>query len=114
MMAEYVVQRERYYDYSPSLMAARIVNTIIGIIEFTLVLRIVLQLLGASTASSFVAWVYSVTDALMGPFLGAFDSWSIGYGAMDVSAIFAMIGYAILGWLVIRLLSLFVGPVEAI
>lgn len=82
----------------------RIVNGVIGIIEAMLVLRLVLQLLGADASSQFIAWVYAVTDNLVGPFAGAFPSLTIGMYAAEFSTIFAMIGYAIIGWLVGRLL----------
>jgi hypothetical protein len=101
-MAEVVLQ-QRYY---PSMLVARIVNLIVGLIEFALAVRIVLELLGASASSQFVAWVYSITASLMGPFVGAFPGISLGSSSfIDVNAILAMITYAIIGWVVIRLLS---------
>src|SRR3989344_303712 len=101
-MAEYVMAR----SYSPSTFVFRLVNGVIGIIEAALALRFVLKLFGASAASQFVALVYGITDSLLGSFVGAFQDFSLGGGlVVDITAIFAMIGYAILGWLIIRLLS---------
>jgi hypothetical protein len=63
-------------------------------------------LFGASSASAFVAAVYGITDKFIAPFAGAFSNLSIGGGfVFDIATILAMIGYAILGWLIIRLLS---------
>ena len=105
-MAEIVYERPSYYGYYySSAFAARVVNTVIGIIEFMLAFRIVLLLLGASSSSQFVAWVYGVTDSLIGPFSGAFANWNIGGMVLDISALFAMIGYVIIAWLLIRLVS---------
>ena len=101
-MAEYVVD---HVIYRPGVLVGRIVNTIIGIIETMLALRLILELLGANSSSQFVAWVYSVTDGLVGPFAGAFPAWVIDGYVLDISTIFAMIGYAILGWIVVQLLS---------
>ncbi len=95
---------EGYY-YRGSFVATT-VNTLVGIVEVFLLARIVLELFGASTASTFVAWVYSVSGAFMGPFVGAFPGvvlWN--NSVLDVVAIFAMVGYAILGWLLLELFS---------
>ena len=93
-------------SYTPSTFVFRLVNGVIGIIEAALALRFILKLFGASAASQFVAFVYGITDRLLGSFVGAFQDFSLGGGlVVDITAIFAMIGYAILGWLIIRLLS---------
>ena len=115
-MADTVIERERtFYYYSfPGELIARAVNAVIGIIEFMLLLRFLLQLLGASPASDFIAWVYGVTDGLMGPFAGAFPTLSFITGGIDLSVILAMIGYAIIGWIITRLLTLVFAPVEII
>ncbi len=105
-MAQLVYERPYYWYSYPLTMATRIINTVIGIIGFLLALRIVLLLLGASTAAPFVAWVYSVTGGLMGPFAGAFPNLILGGFILDISAIFAIIGYAIIGGLISWILSL--------
>lgn len=100
-MAEIVLRR----SYYPRVFVVRVINMLIGIVEFALAGRLVLELLGASTSSPFVEWVYTVTDALVQPFAGAFPALSVGSGSMiDVVAIFAMIGYAVIGLVVIQLL----------
>jgi hypothetical protein len=93
----------------------RILNAIIGIIEAAFVLRIVLQLLGADASSQFVSWLYEVTGRLAGPFLGAFPVFQIGGNSViDFSIVLAMIGYAILGWLLTLLLSFVFSSVRSI
>jgi len=100
-MAEIALRR----TYFPAIFVARVVNAIIGIIEFALAVRIVLELFGASSSSQFVAWIYSVTAAMIGPFTGAFPGFAMGPASIiDVVAILAMIGYAVIGWVVVRLL----------
>jgi hypothetical protein len=97
-----IALRRTYYQ---AIFVARVVNTIIGIIEVALAVRIILELFGASASSQFVAWIYNVTSAMIGSFTGAFQGIVLGPGSViDLVAILAMIGYAILGWLVIRLL----------
>ncbi|MDE1925535.1 MAG: YggT family protein [Patescibacteria group bacterium] len=85
---------------------ARIIKLIVGIIEFMLGVRVVLELFGASTAAPFVAWVYSVTWGLIGPFAGTFPNLSLGgVSVIDVVAVLAMIVYAVIGWLIIQIVS---------
>lgn len=91
--------------YYPYAFVMRVINTIIGVIEMMLALRLVLEFFAASTASAFVAWVYEVTDSIIGPFAGAFPNLFIGGFPLELSTIFAMIGYAMIGWLIMQLLS---------
>ena len=101
-MATELALERRYY---PAVFVVRIANAVVGIIEISLAVRIVLELFGASSSSQFVAWIYNVTAPLVGPFLGAFPGLAMGPGSViDVVAILAMIGYAVLGWIIVRLL----------
>jgi len=73
-------------------------NTIIGIVEFLISLRILLKLLGARTAAPFVTWVYETTRPLLVPFEGMFPSSTISTGfVLEISALFALIIYAFAG-----------------
>src|SRR5687767_12012897 len=103
-MTAYVISRDLYYSHT-GVVVARIINTVIGIIQFFLVVALVLQLLGANPGAAFVAWIYSVASGLMGPFAGAFPSLPLLWGTLDLSLIFAMIGYSIIGWLLHKLLA---------
>lgn len=106
-MADPTLLERRQYYY-PGLFVARLVNGIIGVIEVILALRLVLELLGANSSSQFVEWIYSVSGALIGPFANAFPGLSLGGASViDWVAILAMVGYAILGWLIIQILSWF-------
>ena len=110
-MAEMVLRR----SYYPALFVARVVNAIVGVIEVALVARVILELFGANASSPFVAWIYGITAALMGPFAGAFPTLSLGSASvLDIVAILAMIGYAVLGWLIVQLLSLMFVSTNAI
>jgi YggT family protein len=100
---EVIVEREYY----PAVFVARVVNTIIGIIEVLLVVRLLFELFGANAASPFIAWIYGMSGALMGPFANAFPAFQLGGASMlDVTAILAMIVYAVIGWLLVEILSL--------
>jgi hypothetical protein len=102
-MTETIVQ----HPYYPAIFVARIINWIVGIIEILLGLRLLLELFGADTASPFVTWVYSITMTILTPFSGAFPSLSLGGSSViDLVTLIAMIGYAVLGWILTEVLSL--------
>ncbi|MGH7175410.1 MAG: hypothetical protein ACREGR_03580 [Minisyncoccia bacterium] len=93
----------------PAVIVARLINLIVGLAEILFLIRIMLELLTANTASPFVAWVYQFSDRLMGPLLGAFPSLALGSGSIfDLTALLAMIVYAIVGWIIVRILFLLV------
>lgn len=93
--------------YYPTNFIMTVVNVVFGVIEFVIAVRILLELLGANSGAPFVAWLYSTSANFVAPFSGAFASWDLGGGSvLDLSAIFAMICYAVIGWIVLRLLSL--------
>ena len=105
MAEEIITTRTRGYYYGGSF-TARVVNTVVGIIELVLLARIVLELFGANAASPFVAWVYDVSGAFIGPFIGAFPAiYLTSNSVLDIVAILAMIGYAVLGWILIEILG---------
>ena len=83
-----------------------LINLISNLIELLLGLRIILKLFGASTASSFVAWVYETTQPLLGPFIGMFPSPRIEGGfIIEFSSLFALIVYVFVAYLAAELVE---------
>ncbi len=80
------------------IQTRNIIYYILGIIEILLGFRLVFKLLGASTKSSFVTFLYSSSQALISPFTGIFSAFT-GDGAgpfvLEPSTIIAMIVYAV-------------------
>jgi uncharacterized protein YggT (Ycf19 family) len=63
-----------------------------------LTLGFLLRLFGASTDAEFTRWVYRSVDRIMEPFRGMFPSHTLSdQSVVDVSLLFAMIVYAIVG-----------------
>src|SRR3989344_774052 len=105
-MAEYTLERPYYYWwYSPSF-PGNVLSVVFNILQFLLALRLVLVFLGANASAPLVAWFYDFTGRLIGPFSGAFPDISLGIFVIELSTIFAMIGYAIIAWIIFRILSL--------
>lgn len=73
----------------------RVVYWLLGILESLLAIRLVLKLLGASTSSSFVTFIYNATKIFVAPFSGIFRSVESGF---ETSTLIAMIVYALAGW----------------
>ena len=75
-------------------------DTIVGVIEFLLSLRVLLKLLGASTHAPFVQWVYETTRPLLSPFEGMFPTSTLPVGlVLEISTLFALMTYAFIGFL---------------
>ncbi|MEQ6391144.1 hypothetical protein RZN22_17810 [Bacillaceae bacterium S4-13-58] len=51
-----------------------LINTVIGIAQFILGIRMILKLLGANQSAPFVQWVYQTSSSLLYPFEGIFPS----------------------------------------
>jgi hypothetical protein len=91
-------------------MVANGVWYLVGFVEIILILRFVLKLFGANPANSFVDLVYSVTGVLTLPFDSIFGV--VQQPAGNVSSVFepsilvAGAVYALIGWGIVKLLSL--------
>jgi uncharacterized protein YggT (Ycf19 family) len=73
-----------------------------------------LRLFGASTEAEFTRWVYRSVDRIMEPFRGIFPSHAVSdVSVLDVSLLFAMIVYSILGIALHALLTWLTGKILA-
>lgn len=81
------------------VFAARVVWYITGVIVALLVLRLILQLLGANQGNPFVDLVYGISGFFAWPFFGMF-SYTPSYGVsyFEVSTLVAIVIYTLIGW----------------
>ena len=104
------VEREVVTDRSTapgSVVAARVVWYIAGVIIALLALRLVLQLLGANEGNPFVDLVYGLSGFFAAPFFGMFNYQpSYGVSYFEVSTFVAILIYALLGWGIAKLFTL--------
>ena len=85
----------------------KLVDVFIGIAVVILSLRVLFRLVDANPGAAFVDWIYATSGALMAPFRGIFPSEELGRGiVLDVSAIFAIIMYLIIGFLLLALVDM--------
>ncbi len=84
-----------------------------GLIDVLLVFRLILKIMGASTASSFVRFIYGVTWSFILPFEGIFRR-EVNQGietssVLEPSAIVAVVVYILLAWGIVQLLQIMSG-----
>jgi thiamine transporter ThiT len=90
--------------------AAATVGLIVGIVDVLIGGSFLLKLFGASTQSSFVNLIYSVSSPLIMPFHGIFADSGSKTNVFEPAALVAMIVYALIGWGVVVLIRIATAP----
>ena len=84
-----------------------------GVLEILLAFRLVLKLMGASIASSFVGLIYGLTGIFILPFEGIFRrGFAQGLettSVLEPSTLVAVVVYALLAWGIVKLLRVLSG-----
>jgi len=75
----------------------------LGILEALIALRIGLKLIGANPESPIVALIYGFTYLFLFPFEGMTATPAAGGMVLELSSLFAMLIYALIGWAVERI-----------
>jgi len=91
----------------------QVIWLLFGIIETVLAIRFVLRLLGANEGAPFAAFIYSVSDAFLLPFLGLFGTPRTGGSALDLNAIVGIIVYMLIAWLIAKIVWLLAGETRS-
>lgn len=99
----YAHRRER------TLRVQQAIYLIFGIIEGLLAIRFVLHLLGANPQSGFASFIYSITAPFMAPFANVFTQPSIAGSVVEFNAIVAIVVYALLAWVLAKIVWLVAG-----
>jgi uncharacterized membrane protein len=84
----------------------RIIYFLFGVLEVLLAVRIVLHLLAANAGNVFADLIYGLTNPFVVPFATLLANPAIGAGVLEITTIIAMIAYAILAWIIGRILWL--------
>ena len=91
---------------SPGRRGADLIYLFFGVINGLLLIRIVLKLLAANPLSGFASFVYSITDIFLAPFRNLLPAVTSGRTVLEMSAIVAIIVYALIGWGLARLVAI--------
>ena len=93
----------------PVTVARRALETVFGIIEVLLLLRIVLLALGANSGNALVDGIYNLSEPLVAPFIGVFSINHVhptGNSVIDIAALVAVVGWALIGLLIDAILRI--------
>lgn len=82
--------------------ATQLIWLFLGILEALIALRIGLKLIGANPDSPIVALIYGFTNLFLFPFAGMTATPSAGSMVLELSSMFAMLIYGLIGWAVER------------
>jgi cytochrome b len=96
---------EKKTAVSGVVIAQRVIYYIGGVIIALLIVRLLLQLLGANQESGFVNFIYGLSGVFVAPFNGIFGEPTFGASHFDSSALVAIIVYAILTVGIAKLLT---------
>ncbi len=99
----YAARREQLFRIE------QLIYLIFGIVEALIGIRFVLRLLAANPQAQFADFIYSVTAPLVAPFYGLFGVPTYRGAALELHSIVAIIVYALIAWLLVRLLWLAAG-----
>jgi hypothetical protein len=89
-----------------SFKATQLIWLLLGILEALIALRIGLKLIGANPASLVVALIYGITDLFLFPFTNLVGSPAAGNMVLELSSMFAMLIYGLVGWAAERMVWL--------
>lgn len=94
---------------SRRLVVRRVANLIwllVLILEALIGFRIVFKLIAANPSNPIATFIYGITDLFLLPFMGLTATPSLQDVVLDIPAIIAMFAYALLGWVLVKLVWL--------
>jgi hypothetical protein len=89
---------------------AALIWLLFGILEALIGLRVILKLIAANPGVGFAQSVYSFTDIFLAPFAGLVASPVLGSGILEIYSLIALIVYALLAWVIVRVFRLTFTP----
>ena len=89
-------------------LISQLVKKVCSLVEFFLFLRLALKFLNANSKALVVSLIYEYSDILVSPFESIFPNiyWPEGR-LIEIATVSAMIGYAIVVWIIFQALKLF-------
>ncbi len=81
-------------------------------LEIALGFRVMLKLIAANPANPFTQFVYNLTKLFVFPFAGLTVTPSVSGAFLEISSLIGMITYAVVYWLVIRLMWIIFNPTD--
>ncbi|MGB8644810.1 MAG: YggT family protein [Anaerolineae bacterium] len=82
---------------------------ILVFVEGLIAIRFILRLLGANASAGFAQLIYGITAPLVAPFVGLFGTPRFDGSVFEFTSLVAMVVYALVAWLIIRVVFMFFG-----
>jgi len=79
---------------------------IVGFVDVVLIIRFLLKLLGGSTVSGFVRFMYDITQFMVAPFHGIFNTAVQGRSILEPESLVAIAIYSLIGWGIVSLIRM--------
>ena len=94
------------HDSNYTGRAVPVIWWIVGFVDVLLTIRFVLKLLGGSTVSGFVTFMYDITQPLVAPFHGIFNTAVQGRSILEPESLVAIAIYSLIGWGIVSLIRM--------
>src|SRR5205085_11989250 len=111
------VEAVAYDPYEGRRLAAyrltQLVYWVFGLIEGLIAIRLILKALGANPSAGYSEFIYSITAPLVAPFIGLFSNPAYQNSLLELSSIVGLIVYALLAWLIAKLLWILIGETRS-
>jgi hypothetical protein len=101
---EHVVENVNLEYRETVYKVSQIVWLLFGGLEALIGIRVILLLIGANPANGFTAFVYQLTQLFLWPFQNLIANPTFQNMTLEVTSIIAMIVYALLGWIIVRMI----------
>ncbi|MHB1317190.1 MAG: YggT family protein [Anaerolineae bacterium] len=88
-----------------TFQVTQIIWTLVGILEIALGLRFVLKLIAANPDAGFARAIYGLTQPFLAPFAALVGTPTSGGTVLEVTTLIAMAVYALLAWIVARVIQ---------
>ncbi len=79
---------------------------IVGFVDVLLIIRFLLKLFGGSTVSGFVRFMYDITQPVVAPFHGIFNTTVQGRSILEPESLVAIAIYSLIGWGIVSLIRM--------
>ena len=101
---EHVVENVNLGYRESVYKVSQIIWLLFGGLEALIGIRVILMLIGANPANGFTAFVYQLTQLFLWPFQNLIANPTFQNMTLEVTSIIAMIVYALLGWIIVRMI----------
>src|SRR6202521_3422691 len=95
---------------SYNFRAAAVVGFVVGAIDILIAARFLGKLLGASSQSAFVNFIYQVSSVMVAPFTGIFGNTGTKTNTFETASLVAIVVYAVIGWGIVVLIRIVTAP----